>query len=133
MFWEKYLGIPFKDGGSTMEGCDCYGLVRLVWYEQAGLVLPDYSKDYIHYTNTSSLQHIINNRFKAEWVKLVKPEPLCMVMFSYYNKQLHCGLMLSDTDMLHVSVRNECRVERVKDKNSLQGYYFPDDYHTGKA
>lgn len=130
MFWEKYIGIPFVDGGSVAEGCDCYGLVRLVWYEQTGLVLPDYAKDYLRHTNIDNIQGIINGRFNTEWVQIQKPEPMCMVMFLYHNKQLHCGLMLSDIDMLHVSVGNECRVERVKDRNNLQGYYLPNDNYT---
>ncbi len=38
----KLAQIPYKEKGRTVEGCDCYGFVRLV-LEQAGWVLPEYS------------------------------------------------------------------------------------------
>lgn len=39
---EPYLAIPFKDRGRTADGCDCYGLVRLIVARRAGILLPDY-------------------------------------------------------------------------------------------
>lgn len=29
-WWNEYVGLPFADKGRTREGCDCWGLVRLV-------------------------------------------------------------------------------------------------------
>ncbi|MDF1685371.1 MAG: NlpC/P60 family protein [Parvibaculaceae bacterium] len=34
--------IPYVDGGRDVEGCDCWGLVRLYLFELAGLELPTY-------------------------------------------------------------------------------------------
>lgn len=39
---ERYVGVPFVDGGRTLAGCDCWGLVRIVLADAAGLELPTY-------------------------------------------------------------------------------------------
>jgi cell wall-associated NlpC family hydrolase len=35
-----YMRSPFRRGGRDRESCDCFGLVRLVLAEQAGIILP---------------------------------------------------------------------------------------------
>jgi len=41
--FEKYIGIPFEDRGQSMESSDCYGLVRLVYKQELGLVIPEFN------------------------------------------------------------------------------------------
>ncbi len=44
MSWASdYVGLPFADGGRTRDGCDCWGLVRLVLAEQCGFEVPSYA------------------------------------------------------------------------------------------
>lgn len=41
---EGYVGITFRDGGRDRGGCDCWGLVRLMHLEEAGIELPSYGE-----------------------------------------------------------------------------------------
>ena len=38
----RYIGLPFVDHGRSELGCDCYGLARLVYRIELGVMLPDY-------------------------------------------------------------------------------------------
>jgi cell wall-associated NlpC family hydrolase len=44
---DKYLGIPWKDGGRGRDGVDCWGFVRLVLWEEFGHAVPAYSGEYL--------------------------------------------------------------------------------------
>ncbi|RJP21682.1 MAG: hypothetical protein C4529_07075 [Deltaproteobacteria bacterium] len=41
-----YVGIPFREKGRSTGGVDCWGLVRLVYAERFGVLLPDLSDRY---------------------------------------------------------------------------------------
>jgi len=42
MWWNDYIGIPFKWHGSDRDGCSCWGLVRLVARDVFGKTLPSH-------------------------------------------------------------------------------------------
>ncbi len=42
--FERYLAIPFKDKGRGFDGCDCWGLVWLIYKTELGIDLPAFSE-----------------------------------------------------------------------------------------
>ena len=56
---DQYVGLPWKLGGRDRRGLDCFGLVRLVLAEQAGILLPDWLDD------PDALARSVNDRCRA--------------------------------------------------------------------
>ena len=56
---KKYIGIPFISNGRTLEGCDCYGLVRLVLRNEYGITLPELSNDYSNALNIKETARLL--------------------------------------------------------------------------
>ena len=95
---EKYVGIPFKDHGNSIDGgCDCYGLVYLIYKEEFGLHLPQvgdlYNNAYARKDVNNALTTQIN---KYDWCIDVtnKPpyNPFDMLVFRTAGTDHHVGL-----------------------------------------
>lgn len=124
-----YVGIPFVDGGRTREGCDCYGLVCLVFAEQFKVTLP--RRDYWPLvSDVSYLDRSIEEVRTVFWRPVEgQAWPGCVAEFRVPGKDrtlFHCGLMVSPTHMLHVFRGCETVLEEVYGlvwTNRLMGIY----------
>jgi len=43
MMFSQFIGIPFVDKGHTVDGADCYGLIRLIYKESKAIDIPEFS------------------------------------------------------------------------------------------
>jgi hypothetical protein len=90
---DKYIGIPYRRGGSTEKGFDCSGFVRQVYSEFFGLDLPHQSR------SQSSLPFM---------QKITKDDLITgdLVFFATgkKNKRInHVGIYLSDGRFIHAA------------------------------
>ncbi len=87
-----YVGIPYVTGGRAREGCDCWGLVRLVYADVLRVALPEY-----------------DGGPDDAWSRVDATQPFDVVTFwtDYENHRTrtraesHCGIMLSTRHLLH--------------------------------
>lgn len=112
MNWvNDYMRIPFITDGRDMRGCDCWGLVRLILKEQAGVEIPAYA-------GTSTDDHARVNRSMASdsaqppWQCVVDPgqeRKFDVVLMSrtirtdrgVSNVPMHVGLVTEPGWMIH--------------------------------
>lgn len=108
----NYLGIPYLPGGSHVSGCDCYGLVRLVYEREMGILLPDYGQPDCTVRQREMFKDARREPFwKA--VPIQEAERFDVVELLIGGIPLHCGLYVNRGRFLHVMRGIETVIERL--------------------
>jgi cell wall-associated NlpC family hydrolase len=115
---DRYIGIPFAFDGRDRSGCDCWGLVRLVYEEVLGRGLPMVDgtlKD----CSVGSLARVART-IKAgleDWERVETPRDFDIIIFRTGNVNTHVGLVCGRGQMLHIQEGINATVEHY---NSLE-------------
>lgn len=110
---QKYVGVPYRSGGTTANGLDCSGLVIAV-YEKFGVALPRTSHDQAEFGT------------KVDRSRL-EPGDLVFFRTSGSTKITHVGIYSGDGEFIHASTRSR----RVK-YDRLDNRYFRKRYATAR-
>lgn len=124
MWSNKYINIPFIDGGRSLEGADCWGLARLIYKEEFNIELPSFSGEY-DINNPKLLQEMIVQH-KEGWQQLDTPEEGCIVVFRMFGAESHIGVAINATQFVHAREKYASAVENfssVEWKNRIVGYF----------
>jgi NlpC/P60 family len=104
MTWvEKYVGIPFVDHGRDWSGLDCWGLVRLVYLTECGIVLPSYGE--ISATELSEVAHEVAGESRKEpWLQIENPRLFDVAVMHRRKAPIHVGVVaeLDPVRILHI-------------------------------
>ena len=123
----KYLGIPYKHGGDSIDtGVNCYGLVKLFYFQEFNISLYDY-----RYDENWDKQgfNYIQEKYRKQWQKIEKPEAYCCVGFRLpgHSIEHHLGIVLHDfNNFLHSPLNQESRIESLAHptwSKAITGYY----------
>lgn len=123
--FDKYIGIPYKHLGKDFDGVDCYGLLMLIFREELGLELPDftslqYSKGLSEKEDAHVLVSCIDKYRDQRW-KIVKP-PLrrfdAVVFWGGCSKSVanHIGLMIDPEKFIHIKENTPVIVSHLDDR-----------------
>ncbi|MEW6079782.1 MAG: C40 family peptidase [Thermodesulfobacteriota bacterium] len=97
----KYLGIPYRIGGSTRKGTDCSGLIRQIYGDLFSLDLPHNAAAQKKFT-----QKVPQQELKAG----------DLVFFGSKNGRInHIGAYLSDGKFIHASRKSGVTISRLSD------------------
>ena len=111
---DNFVGLPYVDGGRDRRGCDCWGLVRLVFAERAGIELPGYGD-----TSAADLsavaREVADGAEKDPWRPVFRHDVRAfdvVVMAgrfrsggSHRRAAVHVGVMADTMRVLHVEKR----------------------------
>lgn len=129
----KYVGIQFKDRGRDILGCDCWGLVRIILYNEFNLTFPSLLDGYKHYEDAEAIKKMYQEQqLKEEWVKVESGEEKLgdVIVFRIRNYPCHVGLIVTNGMMLHIERgANSTFVPYLNPrwKNRIDGIYRPKD------
>ena len=130
MSWAAgYVGIPFKRGGRTKEGADCWGLVYIVMREVFKKEVPSFSGTYEFPREdlAPGLKSIIMSHWEEVGVERIQaPEEGALVFMMYQGFPSHIGIVTDEGLMLHLAMGKDAVVERLGSpliKPRIEGFY----------
>jgi cell wall-associated NlpC family hydrolase len=118
---KRYLGVPYKHQGRSMQGLDCYGLIIAI-YADLGIKLFDIEEEYTDDWAFKGKNYFLENAYK-DWEKVNKARLLDVVTFKNSKGIMnHAGVMLDDNRFI-----NSCKagivVYRLSDEVWRKRFY----------
>lgn len=111
----RYVGIPWLDGGRDAAGCDCWGLMRLVYRDVFAIDLPSHREGYESAADAREVAALLAAKMlPSEWrpVKGSKM-PGDGLLFRLLGEPCHVGVYVADGRFLHVRPRADACIERL--------------------
>lgn len=90
-WWNDFVGVPFKNGGRDRQGCDCAGLVCLVYQELLGV---DVGVDFGFYDSEDryTAEQLIDAA-SVNWTEIEKPQDFDVVRLCIHGDPCHVGII----------------------------------------
>lgn len=125
-----YIGIPHEPGASSMEACDCWGLLRLAYNAHSGRVLPPYSGP-VWRSRRQPYEPIGEAAagYSEQFQPVASGEERLFdgILMRMKGIPIHCGLVVAPGWMLHVQQGADATIERYRPsllwENRIVGFY----------
>lgn len=119
----KYIGLPFKPLGRAVDGCDCWGLARIIYRDEFGIDIP--SLQYAAPYDPEELFGVMDDESR-HWlpVELGKEKPGDILTLRALNP--HVGIVVERGLMIHIQQTTAACIDRYKRsswKKRIMGIY----------
>lgn len=123
----KYIMIPYENKGRTFEGCDCWGLVRLVYENEFGMSLPFFSEYYSDASEGKKVAEALREGKEViSYEEKENPEYGDVIIFNIKGNPCHVGIYVGRGRVLHVLKGTNSVLEKLNSmrlKGRVEGYY----------
>lgn len=123
-----YIGIPYKSGGRSREGLDCWGLVQMVKNEVFDEIVPAYT-GYESADDRNEIKAIIQNKANQDrWKEIPYSEAKegDIIIMSILGDRCHAGIYVTKDFILHIRRGTESCIEQINERYSeirIKGAY----------
>jgi cell wall-associated NlpC family hydrolase len=125
---DNYVGIPFVDGGRTLGGCDCWGLICLIYHDLLKIELPEFP---ISAENTEAVQEAMEGDIRAgRWIAVDQPEfgdVLAMALSPRAPRAInHVGMLIGKNSFIHAISKQRsaiCSLDNQYWKKRIRGIF----------
>lgn len=101
MWCNNYISVPFEEHGRNRQGCDCWGLARLIYKEQLNIDLPEL----LNYKNTKDSRNIaeLYEIEHQEWqeIPLGQEKSFDILVFKMLGLPTHIAVVVDKGLMIH--------------------------------
>ena len=127
-FIQAVFKMPYKFGGRTKEGIDCWGLVLMAYKDLFDIDIPSYEETAWSVSNTTMTAEDIKSHLEtsAPFQEVLEPQYGDFVLINILGNPIHIGLMMSGTHMLHISEKVGVAYEDIRGikwKRRVKGFY----------
>lgn len=122
----KYLGIPYKDMGRTVEGLDCWGLCVLLAKNEFNYDLPALDRQYTSATDGRSVADLVAINKLNGWEKVEVYEKGDIIVFNVAGFACHVGTYIGEGLFIHILHGSNVTIESLDSitwKKRLNGVY----------
>lgn len=124
---DRFIGIPFVDGGRTFEGADCYGLVKLYYKNILNIEIPE-TKIQPNQPKRIMINYL--NEISKNWKQIESPEKNCVVAMAMHDEHpklvTHFAVMIDEKRMLHTLNKQNSNIKNIDDisiKPFIKGFF----------
>lgn len=112
MSWANaYIGIPFVDQGRDLLGCDCWGLVRLIYASECGIVLPSYAGAYLCAHESQEVAELIDaGRAAGQWQTVRDTKPFDVVVIRQGRLACHVAIAIDCQHFLNMDAADQSKI-----------------------
>lgn len=101
MWCNDYIKIPFADHGRSREGCDCWGLARLIYKDKFNVDLPELL-EYKDIKDGCNIAKLYEEEHKNwEEIKIGDEKPYDLLVFKIYGFPTHIAVVIQKGLMIH--------------------------------